>query len=133
MELDWWQHVKIGDLDVTCTPARHASGRTPFDRDATLWAGYAIVTRSHRVYYSGDTGLFPGMNDIGQKLGPFDLALIETGEYGLGWPDWHIGPEQAVNASRRVGETAMLPVHWALFTLAMHAWTEPVERATIAA
>lgn len=133
VELDWWQSVKVHTLTITATPARHASGRTLWDKDATLWAGYALTGNAHRVFYSGDTGLFPALNDIGARLGPFDVAMIEVGQYNQAWPDWHSGPEQAVNASQRVGARTMLPVHWALFTLAPHAWTEPGERALAAA
>lgn len=134
VELDWWENRKIGSVTITCTPARHASGRTGFfDNDATLWAGYAVMGAQHRVYYSGDTGLFPAMDEIGSRLGPFDVALIEAGQYHRTWPDWHIGPEQAVNASTRVRGRTMMPVHWGLFTLAYHAWTEPVERVVVAA
>jgi L-ascorbate metabolism protein UlaG (beta-lactamase superfamily) len=134
VELDWWETHKAGPLKVTCTPARHASGRTGFfDNDATLWAGFAMTTDQHRVYYSGDTGLFPGMNEIGKRLGPFDVALIEAGQHHRTWPDWHIGPEQAVNANIRVTAKKMMPVHWGLFTLGYHTWTEPVERAVVAA
>ena len=99
-ELDWWERVRVGSLDVVCTPARHASGRTLWDRDATLWAGYALLGPQHRVYYSGDTGLFSAMREIGARLGPFDVTMIETGQYHGTWPDWHIGPEQAVAAHR---------------------------------
>ncbi|MGV3708784.1 MAG: MBL fold metallo-hydrolase [Gemmatimonas sp.] len=134
VELDWWQDTQVDSLRITLTPARHASGRTGlFDNDATLWGGYAIAGPEHRVYYSGDTGLFPAMNDIGTRLGPFDVTLIETGQYHRTWPDWHIGPEQAVNANERVQGKTMIPVHWGLFTLAMHSWTEPVERTSVAA
>lgn len=130
VELDWWEQTTVGTLTITLTPARHASGRVLFDNDAKLWGGFAIASSSHKVYYSGDTGLFTAMNDIGAKLGPFDVTLIETGQYHRTWPDWHIGPEQAVNANTRVHGKTMIPVHWGLFTLAMHAWTEPVERTS---
>jgi len=133
VELDWWDEVMIGDLKIVATPARHASGRTLWDRDAKLWAGYAFVGREHRVYYSGDTGLFPGMREIGAKLGPFDATIIDTGQYHRSWPDWHGGPEQAVTAHQAVRGRVMLPVHWGLFTLAYHGWTEPAERVVIAA
>ena len=134
VELDWWENTSIKSLKVTLTPARHASGRTGlFDNDATLWGGFAIASAQHRVYYSGDTGLFPEMNSIGARLGPFDVTMIETGQYHRAWPEWHIGPEQAVNANTRVLGKTMIPVHWGLFTLAMHSWTEPVERSVVAA
>jgi L-ascorbate metabolism protein UlaG (beta-lactamase superfamily) len=128
VELDWWERVEVGALTVVCTPARHASGRQLFDKDGTLWAGYALIGAQHRVFYSGDTGLFRGMRDIGERLGPFDVAMIESGQYHRTWPDWHVGPEQAVEAHRMVRGDVMLPVHWALLTLAYHGWTEPVER-----
>lgn len=134
VELDWWQSHRVRGLEIVCTPARHASGRTQiFDRDRTLWAGWALVGNRHRAYYSGDTGLFPAMKDIGARLGPFDVTMIETGQYHRAWPDWHIGPEQAVQAHQLLRGRVMLPVHWALFTLAYHGWTEPVERTLAAA
>lgn len=134
VELDWWQETALGDLRVVASPARHASGRTLiFDNDATLWAGYALVGPKHRVYFSGDTGLFPGLTEIGKRLGPFDLTMIEVGQYDAAWPDWHSGPEQAVRAHQMVGGRVMLPIHWGLFALASHGWTEPIERTLVAA
>ena len=118
----------MGALAVTLLPARHASGRLSARSDVTLWGGFALVGARHRVYYSGDTGLLDAMNDIGTRLGPFDLALIEAGQYDADWPDWHLGPEQAVIAAGRVRAKALMPVHWGLFKLAHHTWTEPVER-----
>jgi L-ascorbate metabolism protein UlaG (beta-lactamase superfamily) len=132
-ERDWWERTQVRDLTIVTTPARHASGRKLVDNDGTLWAGYALVGPRHRVYYSGDTGLFPAMKEIGARLGPFDLTMIEAGQYDPAWPDWHIGPEQAVVAHEWVRGKALLPVHWALFNLAYHGWTEPIERVLVAA
>ena len=132
IELDWWQDTTVRGLRIVATPARHASGRILFDNDAKLWAGFAFIGHSQRVYYSGDTGLFPALADIGARLGPFDLTMIEVGQYGRGWPDWHLGPEQAVRAHQMVRGRVMLPVHWGMFALAYHAWTEPMERALVA-
>jgi L-ascorbate metabolism protein UlaG (beta-lactamase superfamily) len=128
VELDWWESTRVHGLEIVCTPARHASGRTPFDRDENLWGGFALIGNKHRAYYSGDTGLFPAMRTIGQKLGPFDVTMIESGQYNRTWPDWHVGPEQAVTAHRMVQGRVMIPVHWGLLQLAYHGWTEPVER-----
>jgi L-ascorbate metabolism protein UlaG (beta-lactamase superfamily) len=131
-ELDWWEHTEVKGVRIVCTPARHASGRTPFDKDRTLWAGFAFQGAHRRVYFSGDTGLFRALDAVA-GLGPFDLTLIECGEYGQAWPDWHLGPEQAVEAHLRVGGGAMLPIHWGTFKLAPHGWTEPMERVLAAA
>lgn len=133
VELDWWDQIALGDLAVVATPARHASGRILVDNDEKLWAGYAFVGPRHRVYYSGDTGLFPALREIGSRLGPFDLTMIEIGQYDRAWPDWHSGPEQAVRAHQLVRGRVLLPVHWGLFALAYHSWTEPVERVLVAA
>lgn len=133
VELDWWQRTTVGTLEIVSTPSRHASGRILIDNDAKLWSGFALISPQHRVYYSGDTGLFPALRDIGQQLGPFDLTMIEVGQYGQAWPDWHLGPEQALRAHQMVKGRVMLPVHWGLFALAYHAWTEPMERALAAA
>jgi L-ascorbate metabolism protein UlaG (beta-lactamase superfamily) len=133
VELDWWERTTVNGLEIVCTPARHASGRLLFDKDATLWAGYAFLGPQHRAFFSGDTGLFPAMDDIGEKLGPFDITMIEAGAYHRAWPDWHLGPEQAVQANQRLRGKVMLPVHWGLFNLAYHGWTEPIERVLVAA
>jgi L-ascorbate metabolism protein UlaG (beta-lactamase superfamily) len=85
------------------------------------------------VYFSGDTGLFPAMQTVGERYGPFDLTMIEVGQYDDDWPDWHLGPEQAVLAHQMVRGKVMLPVHWGLFRLAAHGWTEPIERVHVQA
>jgi L-ascorbate metabolism protein UlaG (beta-lactamase superfamily) len=133
VELDWWDETRISGLTIACTPARHASGRTLFDNDTTLWASYAILGPKHRAYFSGDTGLFPALTEIGARFGPFDVTMIEVGAYGAAWPDWHLGPEQAVRAHHMVRGEVMIPIHWGLFNLAYHSWTEPVERVLAAA
>jgi L-ascorbate metabolism protein UlaG (beta-lactamase superfamily) len=132
VEVDWWETTQFGELDIICMPARHASGRGVFDQNATLWAGYALVGPEHRVFFGGDTGLFNAMRDIGEQYGPFDVTMIEVGAYGKYWPDWHIGPEQAVKAHGWLRGELLLPIHWGLFNLAWHGWTEPAERVLAA-
>ena len=132
-ELDWWERTKVGSVEVTATPARHFSGRWVDDTNATLWAGWAFVGPTHRAYYSGDTSLFPELREVGDRLGPFDLTMIEVGAYSTLWTDVHLGPEQAVRAHRLVRGNVLLPVHWGLFDLGLHGWTEPMERTLAAA
>ncbi|MEM9691663.1 MAG: MBL fold metallo-hydrolase [Myxococcota bacterium] len=133
-ELDWWEHTRVGNIEVSVVPARHFSGRgpTPSDRDHTLWGGIALVGPAHRVYFSGDTAMFPGFTEIGKRLGPFDIALIESGAYNQLWRDAHIGPEQAALAAKMIEADILLPVHWGTFDLALHGWTDPVERLLLA-
>jgi len=135
VERDWWGEIQIGDLKLIATPARHASGRslTLSDQDQTLWSGWVIQGPEHRVYYSGDTAMLPELADIGERLGPFDASLIETGAYNSLWSDVHMGPEQAIVAHELVRGGLFIPVHWGTFDLSVHNWTEPVERVLVAA
>lgn len=132
-EFDWWDRTEVGGIELVSTPARHFSGRFLADRDATLWSGWAFLGATRRLYYSGDTAMTPQFAEIGERLGPFDMALIEAGAYNAAWADVHIGPEQAVEAHRMVRGGLLVPVHWGLFDLSLHGWTEPAERIRVAA
>jgi L-ascorbate metabolism protein UlaG (beta-lactamase superfamily) len=132
-ELDWWEAMVVQNVTVTATPSRHFSGRSITDANRTLWSGWAFITASHRVFYSGDTAMHEEFDDIGARLGPFDLTMIEVGAYDQNWADVHLGPEQAVEAHTLVRGALMLPVHWGLFDLSLHGWTEPIERVLVAA
>ena len=37
-------------------------------------------------------------------------------------------PEETVRAAVDLNAKTLLPVHWGKFTLAMHAWNDPVKR-----
>ena len=134
-ELDWWGETKEGSVVLTAVPSRHFSGREldRGDLDRTLWSGWAFRGPRHRAYYSGDTGKFPGFKEIGRRLGPFDLTMIEVGAYNSMWPDVHLGPEHAVQAHIDVRGRTLLPVHWGTFNLSLHTWIEPMERTLAAA
>ena len=135
VELDWWDSRKIGNVTITATPSRHFSGRaiTFTDQNATLWAGWAWQGATRSIFYSGDTALHNEFQTIGERLGPFDVTLMEVGAYNQLWADVHLGPEQAVLAHQLVRGEIMIPVHWGLFDLALHGWTEPAERVVLAA
>lgn len=128
LELDWWDSISVKDVQLHCTPARHFSGRGVTTRNSTLWAGWALVGPEHRVFYSGDTALHPQLAEIGERLGPFDVTLVESGAYSPLWRDVHLGPEQAVIAHELARGKVLLPVHWGLFDLAPHSWVEPIQR-----
>jgi L-ascorbate metabolism protein UlaG (beta-lactamase superfamily) len=129
-QLDWWQHTTIGGIEFTATPAQHFSGRSLFDRDSTLWASWVIVDSDVRVFFSGDSGYFDGFEAIGERLGPFDVTLVETGAYDAQWPHVHMQPEESVQAHLDLRGRWMVPIHNGTFDLAMHRWQEPFERVT---
>lgn len=127
-EFDWWQERQWGDVVVTAAPAQHFSGRTLWDRNRTLWASWSLRSGNERIFYSGDTGYFPGFKEIGQRLGPFDVALMENGAYDSYWPAVHMAPEETVRAFQDVGAKSLFLVHNSTFDLAFHRWQEPLER-----
>ena len=128
-ELDWWEtHTLPGrDLTVTAAPSQHFSGRGLKDRNTTLWSSMVIRSSRHAVFFSGDTGLTTQYATIGERLGPFDLVMLEVGAFHPAWGDIHLGPENALAAHALLGGGAFLPVHWGTFSLAIHDWDQPVE------
>jgi L-ascorbate metabolism protein UlaG (beta-lactamase superfamily) len=127
-ELNWTENVRVGSLTVTALPARHFSGRSLFDRFRTLWASFALIGVNHRVYYGADSGEWYGFGETGERFGPFDLTMLEIGASDPLWADIHMGPEGAVRSFRALGGHGLLmPIHWGLFDLALHHWTEPIE------
>ena len=127
-ERDWGEASEIAGVTITATPARHFSGRRLSDRDATLWCSWVVAGPRHRIFYSGDSGYFDGYREIGRAHGPFDLTLMSLGAYGPTWPLIHMTPEELVQAQRDLRGELLLPVHWATFNLAFHAWNEPAIR-----
>lgn len=126
-ELDWWATGEVANLAVTSTPARHFSGRR-FRRNRALWGGFALRYGERNVLYAGDSGHGPHFADIGERLGPFNLAFLECGQYNEMWHQIHAMPEELPRAWKEVNADLMMPIHWGRFKLAMHGWTEPVER-----
>lgn len=128
-ELSWWQSHQVPGtgLTVTAAPSQHFSGRGLKDRNLTLWSSLVLQGERHRVFFSGDTGLTTEYEAIRQRLGPFDLVMLEVGAFHPAWGDIHLGPANALRAHELLGGGALLPVHWGTFNLAMHAWDEPVE------
>ncbi|WP_342563510.1 MBL fold metallo-hydrolase [Paenibacillus sp. FSL R7-0345] len=132
-ELDWWEETSFAGLTLTSAPARHFSGRSLLDRNSTLWCSWVIQGGQNKVFFSGDSGYGPHFAEIGQRYGPFDLTLMECGQYDRRWADIHMMPEQTVQAQLDLQGKLMIPIHWGAFTLAMHDWTDPVERVLRAA
>jgi L-ascorbate metabolism protein UlaG (beta-lactamase superfamily) len=132
VELDWDGATSVAGLTLTCTEARHFSGRF-FARDTTLWSSWVIAGPRHRVFFGGDTGYTPAFAGIGARLGPFDLTLQPIGAYNDAWHAIHMDPEEAVRAHGDLGGRVLVPIHWATFNLAFHRWAEPAQRLVAAA
>ena len=127
-QLDWWQEARIDGVRFVATPAQHFSGRSLGDRDTTLWASWVILHDELRLFFSGDSGYFKGFKEIGERFGPFDVAMVETGAYDKQWPDVHMQPEETLQAFLDLKGKWLLPVHNGTFDLAQHRWKDPLER-----
>ncbi|GAA4408523.1 MBL fold metallo-hydrolase [Nibrella viscosa] len=130
-ELDWWNAITFDEnITLICTPARHFSGRALTNRNTTLWASWVLKGKEKRVYYGADSGYYHGFGQIGEKYGPFDLALLECGAYNEDWANIHMMPEETAQAAVDVKANVMMPIHWGKFNLALHAWRDPIRRVT---
>lgn len=129
-ELDWDASYSLSGITYTAAPAHHFSGRGLFDYKKSLWASWIIRGESEKVFYSGDSSYSDHFREIGQRFGPFDLAFIENGQYDKRWPDSHMMPEQTLQAVIDLKAQKFMPVHWGMFDLAFHRWSEPVERSS---
>ena len=127
-EMDWWQEAKFETLKLVCTPAQHFSGRNINNSQSTLWSSWVITSENENIYFSGDSGYAPHFKEIGEKYGPFDLALLECGQYNQMWSDIHMMPEETAKAGIDVKAKKIMPIHWAGFKLALHDWKDPIMR-----
>lgn len=127
-ELDWWEQAAIpGHGSITATPARHYTGRG-FTRNKALWASFVLDIGGKKVFAGGDSGYGQHFSEIGKRFGPFELAILECGQYNEMWPYIHMMPEETVRAAGDLQARILFPVHWGKFALAMHPWKEPADR-----
>lgn len=130
IETDWNETaVPDSGFVVTATPGRHFSGRG-FKRNQSIWCSFVLQTPSKKIFIGGDSGYDTHFAKIGNEFGPFDLALLECGQYNKSWKYIHMMPEQTVQAAIDLKAKTMMPVHWGKFALSLHAWDESIERAT---
>lgn len=130
-EKDWNESLDLGaGWELHTTPARHFSGRG-LKRNQTLWLSFVLKTPNWALFLGGDSGLGTHLSDIGNRFGPFDLAILENGQYDRRWRHIHLLPEEIMGAARMLKAKKILPVHSSKFMLASHPWKEPLERIAI--
>ena len=127
-EFDWWDSKTFNDIKITFTPTRHFSGRGITSLAKCLWGGWVFKTESENIWFSGDGGYGDHFKEIGERLGPFDFAMMECGQYCDDWPQIHLFPNESVQAALEAKVKIAMPIHWAGFSLSyQHSWYEPVE------
>ncbi|QOJ30440.1 MAG: MBL fold metallo-hydrolase [Ignavibacteriales bacterium] len=129
-EYNWWDETEHEGVKLIFAPARHFSGRGMTDRTTTLWGAWIIQGKTKKIYFSGDSGYGPHFKETGEKFGPFDIAMLECGQYNERWKAFHMMPEETAQAAADLGAKVFIPIHWGSFTLALHSWKDPIERVT---
>lgn len=134
VELDWWDAAEFttptGGATVRALPAKHWTRRRMFDTRRRLWCSWGIEAGGRRVYFGGDSGYCPGFLEIGERLGPFEIALLPIGAYEPRWfmKSSHMNPEEAAQACRDVRAGTMVGMHWGTFRLTDEPPLEPPRR-----
>ncbi|MGC6484579.1 MAG: MBL fold metallo-hydrolase [Candidatus Puniceispirillales bacterium] len=134
-ELDWWDATAAAGMDITATPLRHWSSRTPFDRNVTLWAGFMIdFDDGYSFYFAGDTGYSNDFNETRARLGSPDLAAIPIGAYQPRdfMKNSHVNPEEAVQIFSDLKAGHAVGIHWGTFKLTLEPMAEPPQRLAAA-
>jgi len=133
IEKDWNEEYNAGNGFIfNITPGRHFSGRG-LSRNRAMWVSFVVQTPTMKLFIGGDSGYDTHFKQIGEKFGPFDLAILECGQYNEAWKYIHMMPEETVTAAHDLKAAKLMPVHWSKFSLALHDWNEPVQRATLEA
>ncbi|HKI98743.1 MAG TPA: MBL fold metallo-hydrolase [bacterium] len=127
VEQDWWEHTDYLGLRIHEVPAQHFSQRTPWDRNRVLWGGFVVEHPRLRFYFAGDTGYAPHFGEIGERLGPIDLAALPIGAYEPRWfmRTMHINPAEAVRAHQDLRARQSVAMHWGTFELTDEPMDEP--------
>ena len=122
-------------VSLTCLPCIHFSGRTPFDRNRSLWCSWSIASPALRILFAGDTGYGPVFAETGERHGPFDLALVPIGAYEPAsiMRPVHCNPEEAVALGRDVRARTLVAMHWGTVVLTDEPPFEPPGRFRAAA
>lgn len=130
IEKDWYEKIELDqNLALYTTPSRHFSGRS-FNRCNTLWTSFVLAGKDFKMYLGGDSGYDSHFKEIGTQFGPFDLALIDNGQYNPAWKYIHNLPEDVIKAMEDLNTKRVFPVHSSKFSLALHSWDEPLKKVT---
>ncbi|HMR90761.1 MAG TPA: MBL fold metallo-hydrolase [Chitinophagaceae bacterium] len=130
IEKDWYEkEVLTPDMVLHITPARHFSGRG-FTRNNTLWVSFVLQAKDLRLFLGGDSGYDTHFAETGRRFGPFDLAILDNGQYNEAWRLIHAHPEENLQAAKDLQAKRMMPVHSGKFAMANHTWDEPLNMIT---
>jgi L-ascorbate metabolism protein UlaG (beta-lactamase superfamily) len=103
------EKLTLSGLEIEATHADHRAGRILYRGSAAI--GFT-VTGTKRVYFAGDTGIFPGMRDLREGL---DVALIPISGWGTHLGSGHLDPASAAEALTLLAPRVVIPIHWGTY------------------
>jgi N-acyl-phosphatidylethanolamine-hydrolysing phospholipase D len=126
-ELSWWENFRMGEVNITSTPAQHFTARSLLDRNQAHWCGWRIEGGGRNLWHAGDSGYCDVFREIGERLGPFDLSMIPIGAYAPRWfmRPMHMNPQEAVQVFQDTRTKQAIAMHWGTFTLTDEPLGEP--------
>ena len=110
VELEPGEAVELGAIRVEATQASHNGDRSPVGPRAPA-LGFVVDDGRRRIYFAGDTDLFPGMAEIAG----IDVALLPVGGWGPTLGAGHLDPERAARAAALIRPRLAVPIHWGTF------------------
>ncbi|WP_107040009.1 MBL fold metallo-hydrolase [Brumimicrobium mesophilum] len=128
IEKDWHEKLELKNgITLYIESSRHFSGRA-LSRNKSLWVSFVLHSKSTKIYLGGDSGYDQHFSEIGEKYGPFDLVILENGQYNKSWPYIHLTPDEVIKAANDLKAKRIFPVHSSKFALSNHPWDEPLKR-----
>ncbi len=129
-ESDWNVEINLGEgFVINTVPARHFSGRS-FVRNKSMWTSFVLKTPTIKIFIGGDSGYDSHFAEIGKRFGPFDLVILENGQYNYNWKYIHMQPFETLQAAKDLQAKRLFPVHNSKFPLSSHPWDEPLKTIT---
>jgi L-ascorbate metabolism protein UlaG (beta-lactamase superfamily) len=119
-ELGVGDSTVVGNLTLKATYAHHARERYPFGPAADC-LGF-IVEGCYRLYFAGDTDLFPGMEELDDDL---DVALLPVWGWGPTLGKGHMDPRRAARALTLLHPRLAVPIHWGTLHPVGFGWLKP--------
>ena len=125
-ELHWWEALRFDEGTITCVPAKHFSGRKPWDRNTSAYGGYVVESNRKTVYFAGDTAYDSFFTRLGATFS-IDVALLPIGAYKpYNWfSNIHLNPGTAVQAFLDCKAKNLVPIHWGTFKISDEPMSEP--------
>ena len=130
IERDWNEEISLDSgFTAHTVPARHFSGRG-ITRNQSLWTSFVLQTPTMKIFIGGDSGYDTHFAEAGKTFGPFDLAILENGQYNQSWKYIHMMPNEVLQAAKDLNAKRLFPVHSTKFALSLHAWDDPLKQIT---